>query len=126
MEEKSKCEIPKYDPYTGELNPYYPSEEEIPEEITPENWDRYSPYCPVCSGCGEDGCCSAMVCKQNPEGHYCETYLKDLKFGYKMYRKLLGLIEEDEKYREQVNRIWDETWDSIYDIKDKEEEDLPD
>jgi hypothetical protein len=33
MEDKPKYEIPKYDPYTGELNPYH---EEPTSEITAE------------------------------------------------------------------------------------------
>ena len=81
--------------------------ENIEEEYT-------SPYCPVCDACGEDGCCSAMSCQQHPDGHYCKTYLRDLKFGYRMYKELMRLIEDDKKYKEQVDKIWDETYDGIY------------
>jgi hypothetical protein len=114
MEDKPKYEIPKYDPYTGELNPYY---EEQTSEITAENWDKYSPYCPVCNACGEVGCCSAMSCKQDPNGHYCETYLKELKFGYIMYHELLKMVDGDEKYKEHVDKLWDEKYDLIFDKK---------
>jgi hypothetical protein len=41
-----------------------------------------SPYCDICGGCGEEGCCSAIICKHHPHGKYCNTYLKDLQFGY--------------------------------------------
>ena len=62
---------------------------------TPTN-DMTSPYCPICSGCGEDGCCKATMCQMHPDGHYCETYLKDLKVSlliknlhkYQMQKKL--------------------------------------
>jgi hypothetical protein len=84
--------------------------------------EDYSTYCPVCSGCGEDGCCPATMCEQSSEGAYCETYLKELKFGYIMYHKILELIDKDEKYEEKVNEIFDETWDNIFAKENKNEE----
>lgn len=89
------------------------------DSMTDKDWEKYSPYCPICSGCGEDGCCRATICQQHPDGHYCESYLKELKFGYKMYHHLLKLVDGDEKYKEQVDKIWDETWDEIFDKKDE-------
>lgn len=81
-----------------------------------ENQEEYkSPYCPICSACGEDGCCPATNCKQHPEGHYCLEYLSELKFGYLMYHKLMKLIDGDDKYKEQVDEIWDKTYDLIFD-----------
>ena len=77
-----------------------------------------SPYCPICTGCGEEGCCSATICEQHPDGHYCGGYLKDLQFGYKMYHKLMELIYEDEKYKEQIDVIRDDLYDKIYKVKD--------
>lgn len=74
----------------------------------------YSHYCHVCSGCGEEGCCSPLMCKQSPEGNYCESYLKDLKFGYKMYEHLMELVGDDEKYKKQIDELWDKTYDRIY------------
>lgn len=75
-----------------------------------------SPYCPVCSGCGEDGCCSAMNCKQDPNGHYCETYLKDLKFGYAMNSFFENEIAENlpEDLKTKYNEEWDKKWSEIY------------
>jgi len=65
--------------------------------------ETYNPYCPVCDGCGEDGCCSAMHCEQSPEGSYCETYLRDLKFGYFMHNLIIEKIyNEKEKYKELI------------------------
>jgi hypothetical protein len=74
----------------------------------------YSPYCPECGSCGEDGCCSAISCKQSPNGDYCETYLKDLRFGYMMYKDLYKLICEDPKYKDELDKIWDENYDIIH------------
>jgi hypothetical protein len=68
----------------------------------------------VCDGCGEEGCCSPMFCEQSPDGHYCKTYLKDLRFGYQMYKHIIELVGEDEKYKEQIDKMWDETYDKIY------------
>jgi hypothetical protein len=76
--------------------------------------NKYSLYCSVCSGCGEEGCCSPLMCKQSPDGHYCEFYLKNLKFGYVMYENLMKILEGDEKYKEQIDELWDDTHNYIY------------
>jgi len=76
--------------------------------------EEYSQYCKICDSCGEDGCCSAVSCQQHPEGDYCKTYLRDLKFGYIMYKELFNMVSEDPKYKDQVDKIWDETYDRIY------------
>jgi hypothetical protein len=90
------------------------------EEIDEKNWEDYSPYCSVCSGCGEEGCCSATICKQDPNGSYCKTYLMDLKFGYIMYKELMKIIDGDKKYEEQIDKIWDEVYDNVYRQKDED------
>ena len=87
-------------------------EEELERMMNKE--EEYNPYCPICDSCGEDGCCSATSCKQHPEGKYCETYLKELKFGYLMYHKLSELIDGDEKYQSEVDKIWDELYDKVF------------
>jgi len=73
-----------------------------------------SPYCPICEACGVDGCCSATACQQHPDGYYCKTYLKELQFTYRMYHRLMELIDGDEKYKEQIDKIWDETYDNTF------------
>ena len=78
--------------------------------------DNEVPYCSICRGCGEEGCCSPLSCKQHPDGDYCETNLQHLKFGYVMYDKIMELIEDDEKYKEQIDNLYDETYDKIYRI----------
>ncbi len=81
---------------------------------------KYSPYCPICEGCGEEGCCSPLLCKQDPNGSYCQSYLNDLKFGYKMYNKIMELLEKDDEKNqeiiESIKNIFDITYDEIYKI----------
>lgn len=89
-------------------------------EIISENFwdlvDNESPYCPVCDACGEEGCCSATACEQHPDGSYCATYLKDLKFGYRMNKFFENEIADylspyaKEKYNDEWNRIYDEIY----------------
>jgi hypothetical protein len=79
-----------------------------------EQIEEYDPYCKECGRCGEEGCCSPLGCKQSPNGKYCEWYLRDLKFGYYMYRQIDELVGDDEKYKEQIDKMFDETYDKIY------------
>ncbi len=78
--------------------------------------NKYDPYCPVCSGCGEDGCCPALMCEQSPDGHYCESYLKDLQFAYKTSRyfeeEICGRMSRELQleYNTEWNRLWDEVY----------------
>lgn len=73
-----------------------------------------SPYCPVCTGCGEEGCCSPLICDQDPNGSYCQTYLRDLKFGYKMHKEISNLIGDDPKYKDDIEIIFDKVYDKTY------------
>ena len=76
--------------------------------------NSYSPYCQVCSGCGEEGCCSPLMCKMSPNGDYCESYLRDLKFTYMMYSDIMGMIGEDEKYKNDIDKVWDKNFQRFY------------
>jgi hypothetical protein len=31
-----------------------------------------------------------------------------------MYKHIIELVGEDEKYKEQIDKMWDETYDKIY------------
>ena len=75
---------------------------------------EYNMYCPVCSGCGEEDCCSPLNCIQSPDGSYCQRYLNDLKFGYKMYNEISKLIGDDPKYKEDIDKLFDKVYDEIY------------
>jgi hypothetical protein len=76
--------------------------------------EDYNPYCQVCSGCGEEGCCSPLNCEHSPEGHYCKSYLKDLKFGYAMYRDIYDLISTDVETQKKHDEIWEKNYNLIY------------
>ena len=80
---------------------------------------EYSPYCPICEACGEEGCCSAMACQQDPNGHSCKGYLQDLKFGYAMNRFFENEIAEHlpDELKAKYNKEWDEAYDAIYKIE---------
>jgi hypothetical protein len=79
--------------------------------------EEYTPYCPICTGCGEEGCCSPLHCKQSPDGSYCESYLKDLKFGYVMYEDVYDLIPKDEETEKKLHEIWEKNYELIYNKK---------
>ena len=81
--------------------------------------ESYSPYCPICSGCGEEGCCSPLMCKQDENGSYCESYLKDLHFGYKMNRFFEGKIADrlPEELAKEYDSKWEEVYNEIYEPK---------
>ena len=80
-------------------------------------------YCKICDSCGEDGCCSAIICQQHQLGKYCETYLKDLQLAYLMYNDLELLLKDDVKYQSKIQKLYDKNYEKIYRylgaIKDK-------
>jgi hypothetical protein len=63
--------------------------------------EDYNPYCKICGGCGEDGCCSALRCKFEDGCEYKQTYLNDLREGYifmkEFYEKLYDKLDDDLK-----------------------------
>lgn len=79
--------------------------------------ESYSPYCPICDACGEDGCCSAMSCKQHPDGRYCQTYLNELRFGYLMFKEMYEMICDDPNYKEKLEVMYDKNYDRIWDTE---------
>ena len=78
--------------------------------------EDYSPYCPICDGCGEDGCCSAVRCQQHPDGDYCQKYLQDLKHAYLMndwwYKNVYDTLSPELK--EQCDAEWHKSYDFCY------------
>jgi hypothetical protein len=93
---------------------FYDIKDKVDEVLSKFNSEDESPYCPICTGCGEEGCCSPLNCTQNPNGSYCQTYLNDLKFGYKMYNEVSELIKDDPKYKDDVDVIFDRVYNEIY------------
>lgn len=78
--------------------------------------EDYSPYCKECGGCGEEGCCSPMMCTQSPNGEYCQTYLRDLQFGYIMNKFFVENIYEhlSEELKAKIDQAYDEIYDKVY------------
>jgi len=75
----------------------------------------YSPYCPVCDGCGEEGCCKPTNCSMSPDGYYCQTYLRDLKIVYICYMELTQkMFEEGDKYKE-LREFDEKNYDEAFD-----------
>jgi len=98
-------DIPSFEWFKHEL--------EHNEEFREKYGDKDSIYCPVCSGCGEDGCCKATMCKMTPDGSYCETYLKDLKVAYKMDEWVT--MELYKTFTEEQRKQYDEAYEQILD-----------
>lgn len=72
------------------------------------------PYCAVCESCGEDGRCSALICQHSKDGEYCEWYMRELKFAYKMYHDIYPFLKDDEESKKKIDEIWDKNHDSIF------------
>ena len=78
--------------------------------------EDYSPYCKECGGCGEEGCCSPMMCTQSPNGDYCQTYLIDLQLGYLMDKYFMENIynDLDEGQKHRYDAEWNRVYDELY------------
>jgi hypothetical protein len=76
-----------------------------------ENIEDYSPYCAVCSGCGEDGCCSVMKCTFEDGCQYKQTYLNDLRDSYVFMREFYQKIYPN--LTEEIQKDIDELYMSI-------------
>lgn len=87
---------------------------EIFKENESEQTEFHSPYCPVCTGCGEEGCCSPIKCQQSPVGTYCKTYLYDLKFAYMMNDEIMKKIYEDKEKNKDLIDFIDNIYDTMY------------
>jgi hypothetical protein len=56
------------------------------------------------------------MCKQHPDGHYCESYLGNLKFGYVLNDWVDNELMETlpQEAQDQYNQKWDELYDVFY------------
>lgn len=68
------------------------------ENIEDEN---YSPYCKICTACGEDGCCPATMCTMEDGCEYKGTYHTELRDGYifmkEFYEKIYNKLSDELK-----------------------------
>lgn len=89
--------------------------EEINKEESFE--EEYSPYCKLCSSCGENGCCPYLICINNvldsnkgcnyPNGTKFEIYLRDIF----MERVLLSNLNQ-----ETINQIYSDSYDEAINL----------
>jgi len=86
--------------------------------------ESYSPYCPICSSCGEEGCCSPIMCEQHPDGHYCKSNLTHLQFAYHMHTWFINNFFKQlpEDVKKKYDEEWNKAWDEFYKPKPKEDD----
>jgi hypothetical protein len=94
------------------------------------NWkiQKYNHYCELCSSCGEEGCCSPMMCmhkcmivERPKKCKYGSSYYNDIKFSYLLNREyeeeIYKLKEKKittEQFLENVEKKWHEIYDIVY------------
>lgn len=97
---------------------YSITEEKVEYEGNNVQVESESVYCNICSACGEEGCCSPLLCQQHKDGSYCEWYLRDLKYGYKSYNDIIKYIDEnyndDSDLIKKIKEINDENYNKFY------------
>ena len=115
------CSSSEYREYEADLIKWVRDRVEAENDVTPEEGideddDSYSPYCKICTSCGETGCCSPIACEQHPDGKYCDGNLNELKFGYLMFRDMYELISDlnNEELDAKLDKLYDENWDLIF------------
>jgi hypothetical protein len=92
------------------------------EQLNPELKmpEEYNPYCPVCSACGEEGCCSPLSCQMTENCSY-PGYLRDLKFGYAMNEWVQNNLLDGELIPKELIEKYNQQWEKDYDFFYKEE-----
>lgn len=92
------------------------------EIILDDEEKEQSSYCKICSACGEEGCCSPLLCQQHKDGAYCDWYLRDLKYGYKSYNDILKYIDDnfpkDSKIYKDIDNILENNLNKFYNKDD--------
>ena len=78
--------------------------------------EKYDPYCPICTSCGEELCCSPLACEQHPDGKYCASNLIHLKFGYDMHKQMYNMVRKigSDELKEKIDELYDELYDKWY------------
>jgi hypothetical protein len=88
--------------------------------------DNYSPYCPTCDACGEDGCCNHRQCfralvRTNPNCHYGERYILEAMYNERCLNLCMELIDGlsngeltsadlIQQYDTGLDKIWNEVF----------------
>lgn len=107
-------------------NPYNP-------ETEPASWKWFNEkpnpeikkddgYCKLCTGCGEDGCCSWVNCFasliENDKCSSGSTYLNDAMFDEKLSSigfNAINDIKEGTKTAKEAIEFYDTEWSRAYD-----------
>lgn len=73
-----------------------------------------NPYCKSCGACGEEGCCSPIICTM--DGDFCKSYLRDLHFEYTFGKQLYDLVEQEgtPDLKSKVRHLFDVLFDEFY------------
>jgi hypothetical protein len=78
--------------------------------------ENYSPYCEICSACGETGCCPVYMCTMEDGCKYKETHLRELKESYSLmeefYKHIYNKLPQDLK--EEFDKIEDKNFEYWY------------
>ena len=74
-------------------------------------------YCKICGSCGEEFCCSPLMCDFSEKCEYSEKYLKDLKFAYLMFNDFSDIIPNDSETKNKYDIIYQKNFDRIYGIQ---------
>lgn len=93
------------------------------QEIEPELEENYSPYCPLCESCGEEGCCSHLHCfraliESNPKCAYGSHYLREAIFNKRLvefFHKMIDSITKGELNPKNIVELYNIRWNKIYD-----------
>lgn len=79
--------------------------------------DNYTPYCKVCSSCGENGCCSPLLCaynnmviNSNPECKYGYQHFKDIELTSDLLDEFDKEIWKIDQAKSRFDRIYNKVY----------------
>lgn len=95
------------------------SKDELEELLGKDISEEDSPYCKLCSSCGESGCCSPLRCFskliKNDKCQNGEGYLLDIQIALEFSDWVLGYFNnKDNLTAKDANRKYSEMMDRIY------------
>ena len=83
---------------------------------TEEDELEYSPYCKICSSCGETGCCPVYMCTMEDGCKYKQTHLRELREAYSLmeefYNNTYKKLPEDLKI--EFDKLEETNWEYWY------------
>lgn len=95
------------------------SKEELEELLDKDIPEEDSPYCKNCRACGEEGCCSPLMCfsklVEKDTCMYGKGYLKDVQLALEFSEWVIAHAEKynnltikeiNQKYTDMINEIY--------------------